>query len=86
MAQAFTATDPSVQIRLEDLKEIEDLGEKPYYYTDGVGTISRDLGDMIWAELCKVRRDHGARSVPPSAVSDRHMLFFLLSNIPTFEW
>jgi RNA-dependent RNA polymerase len=55
------------------LEEIGDLGEKPYYYTDGVGTISRELGDMIWAELCKVRRDHGARSVPPSAYQIRFL-------------
>lgn len=73
MAQAFTATDPSVRIRREDFEEIEDLGEKPYIYTDGVGTISRELGTMIWDELCKVRRDRGAGAVEPSAVSGCYM-------------
>jgi RNA-dependent RNA polymerase len=70
IAQAFTATDPSVKIRREDLSEIDDIGQEPYLFTDGVGTISRQLGAMIWEELCKVRRDHGASAVEPSAVSD----------------
>jgi RNA-dependent RNA polymerase len=36
MAQAFTATDPSVKIRREEWEEVPDLGEKPYEHTDGM--------------------------------------------------
>ncbi|KAH8117020.1 RNA dependent RNA polymerase-domain-containing protein [Phellopilus nigrolimitatus] len=54
LAQAFTATDPSVKIALGQWSEIPDMGSEPYQHTDGVGTISRKLGSMIWTELCKV--------------------------------
>ncbi|KAG6844915.1 hypothetical protein H0H87_002399 [Tephrocybe sp. NHM501043] len=49
LAQAFTATDPSVEIRANEWEEVADLGSKPYLFTDGVGTISKSLGDRIWA-------------------------------------
>jgi RNA-dependent RNA polymerase len=35
MAQAFTATDPSVKIRRDQWEEVEDLGQAPYEHTDG---------------------------------------------------
>jgi hypothetical protein len=35
MAQAFTATDPSVKIRREQWEEVKDLGQAPYEHTDG---------------------------------------------------
>ncbi|KAJ3536923.1 hypothetical protein NM688_g6770 [Phlebia brevispora] len=35
MAQAFTATDPSVGIRRDQWEEVADLGTKPYLHTDG---------------------------------------------------
>jgi RNA-dependent RNA polymerase len=44
---------------------IEDLGN----HTDGVGTISKELGDQIWTKLCDARRDHGTGVVQPSVVS-----------------
>jgi len=71
LAQAFTATDPSVKIPRCQWTEIEDMGPEQYLFTDGVGTISRALGDMIWRELCtKTRRDpRRVGDVQPSAVS-----------------
>jgi hypothetical protein len=36
MAQAFTATDPSVKIRRDQWEEVPDLGQKPYLHTDGM--------------------------------------------------
>lgn len=69
IAQAFTATDPSVRIRREHWEEMDDLGEKPYLYTDGVGTISEELGDLIWQTLCEARRYQQKPPVKPSAVS-----------------
>jgi RNA-dependent RNA polymerase len=67
IAQAFTSTKSSTSIDRAEWEEVEDLGREPYLFTDGVGTISKDLGNRIWKELCK----DGRRSnrVQPSAVS-----------------
>ncbi|KAF8643903.1 hypothetical protein AX16_008919 [Volvariella volvacea WC 439] len=73
LALAFTATEPSVKIRRNQWEEVEDLGNKPYLFTDGVGTISQALGDRIWAELCRTRREHGAFSVQPSVYQIRFL-------------
>jgi hypothetical protein len=64
MAQAFTATSPSVTIRRDQWMEIPDIGSKQTggVFTDGVGTISKELGDLIWQEWC--RRDHHRRIRP----------------------
>jgi RNA-dependent RNA polymerase len=70
LAQAFTATDPSVKIHRNQWEEVEDLGTEPYLFTDGVGTISKDLGNKIWNALCEARTDKGRNSVQPSAVSN----------------
>ena len=66
IAQAFTATKPSVKIQRDQWEEQDDLGE----HTDGVGTISRELGDMMWEVLCG-----GARQdrVKPSAYQFRFL-------------
>ncbi|KAG6854694.1 hypothetical protein C0991_002405 [Blastosporella zonata] len=73
LAQAFTATDPSVAIRASEWEEVGDLGSTPYLFTDGVGTISKSLGDEIWAALCAGRGDHGLKSVQPSAYQIRFL-------------
>ena len=70
LAQAFTATDPSVEIRPHEWEEVDDLGAEPYLFTDGVGTISKALGDKIWKALCEARRDKGKDAIQPSAVSE----------------
>ena len=72
LAQAFTATDPSVQIHRNQWEMVEDLGYDPYLFTDGVGTISKDLGNKIWRALCEARRDKGQNAVQPSAVSTQY--------------
>jgi RNA-dependent RNA polymerase len=69
LAQAFTATDPSVQIHRDKWEIVDDLGTDPYLFTDGVGTISKDLGNKIWDALCEARRDKGKNAIQPSAVS-----------------
>lgn len=74
LAQAFTATDPSVKIGRDQWEEIEDMGTEPYLFTDGVGTVSGELGDMIWGALCAARSDHGERTIKPSAVSARGLV------------
>ncbi|TFK30151.1 RdRP-domain-containing protein [Coprinopsis marcescibilis] len=51
IAQAFTATDPSVEIHKTQWEEMPDLGSEPYLFTDGVGTISLALGNRIWEKI-----------------------------------
>ena len=67
IAQAFTATDPSVKIRRDQWEEQDDLGN----HTDGVGTISPQLADMIWEAKCSRHvREH---RVKPSAYQFRFL-------------
>ncbi|KAJ6618813.1 RNA dependent RNA polymerase-domain-containing protein [Mycena sp. CBHHK59/15] len=83
LAQAFTATDPSVKISRQQWEEVPDLvvpghedDEKlhsKYVYTDGVGTISRELADMIWRALCESRHNSGLHSIRPSAFQIRFL-------------
>ena len=51
IAQAFTATDPSVKIRRDQWEEQDDLGP----HTDGVGTISPELAEKIWDKKLKAK-------------------------------
>ncbi|TCD64916.1 hypothetical protein EIP91_003452 [Steccherinum ochraceum] len=73
IAQAFSATDPSVSIKQEQWEEVQDLGEKPYLFTDGCGTISPDLASLIWDALCKDRGEHHKRKTLPSAYQIRFL-------------
>ncbi|KAJ7481232.1 RNA dependent RNA polymerase-domain-containing protein [Mycena galericulata] len=69
LAQAFTATDPSVRISRNQWEEVPDLIlHSKYVYTDGVGTISRKLANMIWQALCEARHTTGTNAIQPSAV------------------
>ncbi|SJL00749.1 uncharacterized protein ARMOST_04063 [Armillaria ostoyae] len=79
IGQAFTATDPSVKVKREEWTEMPDMGTEEnlakgeYLHTDGAGTISKSLGDEIWACLCKGRRDHGENAVQPSVYQIRFL-------------
>ncbi|KIK67671.1 hypothetical protein GYMLUDRAFT_215812 [Collybiopsis luxurians FD-317 M1] len=75
LAQAFTATERSVKIRPDEWEIMEDLGRDPYLFTDGVGTISEELGDKIWDALCADRSSGGERAVKPSAYQIRFLGF-----------
>lgn len=75
-----------MRIRRDQWEEVDDLWEeadttkplrKLQQFTDGVGTISIELGDWIWETLCATRRDGGKRAIKPDAVS---YLIFLSSN------
>ncbi|KAI0718290.1 RdRP-domain-containing protein [Fomitopsis betulina] len=69
IAQAFTATDPSVTVTRDQWEEVPDMGDKPYLFTDGVGTISVELGNMIWEKLCEQMPDgRQKKSIKPSAI------------------
>jgi RNA-dependent RNA polymerase len=69
IAQAFTATDPSVKIRRDQWEEQDDLGN----HTDGVGTISPQLADMIWEAQCKGSHHFREHRVRPSAYQFRFL-------------
>ncbi|RPD66474.1 RdRP-domain-containing protein [Lentinus tigrinus ALCF2SS1-7] len=75
LAQAFTATDPSVSITPDQWEKIEDLGTEPYLFTDGVGTISPKLGDMIWEALCNAKEDLKRLQIQPWAYQIRFLGF-----------
>ena len=63
IAQAFTATEPSVKIRRDQWEEQEDLGP----HTNGVGTISPELANIIWEENFRSTSDLTENRVRPSA-------------------
>jgi RNA-dependent RNA polymerase len=59
LSQAFTATDASVTVNVEEiLLDLPDIHaeDKKYCFTDGVGTVSQELAHDIWSELKKTRR------------------------------
>lgn len=82
LAQAFTATDPSVSIVHGQWEEIPDMGQEPYLFTDGVGTISPQLGDMIWEALCTAKLELRRFDRKPCAV--RIMLNSLINTLYSF--
>jgi len=90
LAQAFTATDNSVDIRKDEWEMMDDLvcpaPNDDYMFTDGVGTISRSLADRIWKVLQEAKHNP-ANLIQPSAVSlpflhyyYRYSGFFSVSN------
>ncbi|KAJ7632964.1 RNA dependent RNA polymerase-domain-containing protein [Roridomyces roridus] len=84
LAQAFTATDPSVRIGRHQWMLIPDIVvaghendtklHSKFVYTDGVGTISSKLATMIWDALCEARHYTGVR-LRPSAFQIRFLGF-----------
>jgi RNA-dependent RNA polymerase len=69
IAQAFTATDPGVKIQRDQWEEQDDLGP----HTDGVGTISPELADMIWDAKCRATGNLREDRVKPSAYQFRFL-------------
>jgi RNA-dependent RNA polymerase len=69
MAQGFTSTDPGVKIRWYQWEEQPDLGP----HTDGVGTISPQLADMIWEERCRAIGNLKENCIKPSAYQFRFL-------------
>ena len=72
MAEAFTATNPSVTLLKGEWEDMDDIGEKPYLFTDGVGTISKELGARIWEALCEERQNR-VNALEPSAYQIRFL-------------
>lgn len=74
LSQAFTATD-SVEIEVEEIFQNEDIHtmDRKYQFTDGVGTLSKDLAREIWAQLKATKRQGRASKGSPSAYQIRFM-------------
>ncbi|KAI0671718.1 RdRP-domain-containing protein [Trametes maxima] len=76
IAQAFSATDPSVRITRDQWDdEMEDLGNDPYWHTDGQGTMSPGLRDKIWDVLVKAQPNMASLTLKPSAYQIRFLGF-----------
>ncbi|KAI5995827.1 RNA dependent RNA polymerase-domain-containing protein [Pisolithus orientalis] len=73
MAQAFTATDPSVRLHEFQWSEIPDIEERGIVFTDGIGTISQGLARWVWQTLCENWSDHGENAVQPTAYQIRFL-------------
>ncbi|KAF7295512.1 RNA-dependent RNA polymerase [Mycena indigotica] len=83
LAQAFTATDPSVKIGPHEWEEMPDIvnpgwenANNPpgrHVHTDGVGTISLKLAERIWIALCTARNWSLADRLTPSAFQIRFL-------------
>jgi len=67
LSQAFTATD-AVKVDVEEVIQIEDIctSDGKYQFTDGVGTLSKELSRNIWAQLRKTKRRRLPKEVPPA--------------------
>ncbi|KAI0029218.1 RdRP-domain-containing protein [Vararia minispora EC-137] len=78
IGQAFTSTDPSVSLVMGQWEEMADIetemscGGKSCH-TDGVGTISPELGETIWGVLCEASRSFRSNKVQPSAYQIRFL-------------
>lgn len=68
LAQAFTATNPSVYLSRHEWEEVPDLGKDPYLFTDGVGTISYLQACRIYSAM-NPDKVIGSDTLIPSAVS-----------------
>ena len=75
ISQAFTATDSSISVEVEEIFTLDDVevdrftadGERKgkWCFTDGVGTISRELARAIWRELqANTRRGKRIKTYP----------------------
>ncbi|PIL35600.1 RNA-dependent RNA polymerase [Ganoderma sinense ZZ0214-1] len=74
IAQAFSGTDPSYKIRIGQWTEgVVDLGNSPYEFTDGQGTVSVELRDRIWDVLCEAWPDKRRLKLKPSAFQIRFL-------------
>ncbi|KAG6332429.1 hypothetical protein ID866_6657 [Astraeus odoratus] len=73
IALAFTSTDPSIKIHKDRWSEIPDIKDRGVVFTDGVGTISQELSDMIWTVLCQNYGVRGGNVVQPSAYQIRFL-------------
>jgi RNA-dependent RNA polymerase len=73
ISQAFTATDASVSVQVEEIFPIPDVEANGSCFTDGVGTISREMAEDISRKLRAARRRPGRNKAHPCAFQVRFM-------------
>ncbi|KDN43471.1 hypothetical protein RSAG8_06060, partial [Rhizoctonia solani AG-8 WAC10335] len=56
IAQAFSSTDLSISVSVEEILPIPDIERNGSCFTDGVGMISPEVARMIWRSLTKLRK------------------------------
>ncbi|GJE86033.1 RNA dependent RNA polymerase [Phanerochaete sordida] len=66
ISQAFTATDSSILVEPEEVFEDDDIktSDGAWCFTDGVGTMSKDLARAIWKVLAARRRGSRWQTYP----------------------
>ena len=77
LSQAFTATDASVSVNVDEIfpeKDIEVVTDGvKYSFTDGVGTMSREVAREIWKKLKRTRKRLRSIKNQPAAYQIRFM-------------
>lgn len=58
IGQAFTDTSDSIPLDPSWIKTIPDVERNGRCFTDGVGTISRDLLRMVWSHFTTTGKQH----------------------------
>lgn len=73
ISQAFTATDASVPVELDEIQMIPDIdtNDEKYIFTDGVGKVSAMLAAEIWNELKRTRKRARKSKTHPKAFQIR---------------
>ena len=65
VAQAFSATEVSINIRRTEIfEDLNDVVRGQYTFTDGVGRISAELRDEVWDALILHRRIQSPKASP----------------------
>jgi hypothetical protein len=73
VSQVFTSTDASTSVKPEEIKQLPDIQNGSWCFTDGVGTISPDMACDIWKELQAVRRRRARTKSRPRVFQVRFM-------------
>ncbi|TRM65783.1 RNA dependent RNA polymerase-domain-containing protein [Schizophyllum amplum] len=75
LSQAFTATDASVFVEPDEIFPLDDISTRDgaYHFTDGVGTMSREMARDTWTELRRTRKRAKKSKGNPAAFQIRFM-------------
>jgi RNA-dependent RNA polymerase len=71
ISQAFTTTDASVTVEAEEIFPLRDITRNGWCFTDGVGTISKDMANAIFQELNSSGRRKNRQRARPRAYQVR---------------
>ncbi|KAI0793415.1 RdRP-domain-containing protein [Abortiporus biennis] len=73
ISQAFTATDASISVEVEEIFTEDDIKDSTgkWCFTDGVGTMSPELAKEVWRELRARRRRNRRVTTHPRALQIR---------------